>query len=100
MMIGPMLSEAWQAMGANRLRAFLTMLGTMIGVGAVIMMLAVGQGAQDLVDRAIASMGRSLFVVLAGSPTANGVRLGAGNVPTLTVADPQHLDELSTVRAL
>src|SRR5437879_10852242 len=51
MMIGPVLSEAWQAMGANRLRTFLTMLGMMIGVGAVIMMLAVGQGAQDLVDR-------------------------------------------------
>jgi len=99
MMIGPMLSEARQAMGANRLRTFLTMLGTMIGVGAVIVMLAVGQGAQDLVDRAIASMGRNLLVVLAGSPTANGVRLGTGNVPTLTVADAQALEELSTVGA-
>ncbi|HYV57423.1 MAG TPA: ABC transporter permease [Candidatus Nitrosopolaris sp.] len=94
-----MLSEARQAMGANRLRTFLTMLGTMIGVGAVIVMLAVGQGAQDLVDRAIASMGRNLLVVLAGSPTANGVRLGTGNVPTLTVADAQALEELSTVGA-
>jgi putative ABC transport system permease protein len=100
MMIGPMLSEAWQAMGANRPRAFLTMLGTTIGVAAVVMMLAVGQGAQDSVDRAIASMGRNLFVVLAGSPTANGVRLGTGNAPTLTVADAQALEELSTVGAM
>src|SRR5207249_3243253 len=66
MMMGPMLSEARQAMGANRLRTLLTMLGMMIGVGAVIMMLAVGQGARDSVARSIASMGRNLFVVLAG----------------------------------
>ncbi|TMA47283.1 MAG: ABC transporter permease, partial [Deltaproteobacteria bacterium] len=75
-MIGPMLGEARQALGANRLRTFLTMLGVTIGVGAVIMMLAIGQGARDLVDRSIASMGGDLFVVLAGSPTANGVRVG------------------------
>jgi len=99
-MLGPMLSEARQAMAANRLRTFLTMLGTMIGVGAVVMMLAIGQGAQDLVYRAIASMGRNLFVVLAGSPTADGVRLGTGNVPTLTVADGEALEELSTVDAV
>ena len=99
-MIGPMLTEAWQAMSANRLRTFLTMLGMMIGVGAVIMMLAIGQGARDLVDRGIASMGRNLFVVLAGSPTAGGVRLGTGNVPTLTLADAQGLEELSSVDAV
>src|SRR6059058_619931 len=100
MMTGPMLSEARQAMGANRLRTFLTMLGMMIGVGAVIMMLAVGQGARDFVNRSIASMGRNLFVVLAGSATASGVRLGTGNVPTLTVADAEALEELSAVDAV
>jgi len=100
MMMGPVLSEARQAMGANRLRTLLTMLGMMIGVGAVIMMLAVGQGARDSVARSIASMGRNLFVVLAGSATASGVRLGTGNVPTLTVADAQALEELSTVDAV
>ena len=100
MKIGPLVSEAWQAMGANRLRTFLTMLGMMIGVGAVIMMLAVGQGARDFVDRSIASMGRNLFVVLAGSATASGVRLGTGNVPTLTVGDAEALEQLPTVRAV
>ena len=100
MKIGPLLSEAWQAMGANRLRTFLTMLGMMIGVGAVIMMLAVGQGARDLVDRSIVSMGRNLFVVLAGSATASGVRLGTGNVPTLTVGDAEALEQLPTVGAV
>ena len=100
MKIGPLLSEAWQAMGANRLRTFLTMLGMMIGVGAVIMMLAVGQGARDLVDRSIVSMGRNLFVVLAGSATASGVRLGTGNVPTLTLGDAEALEQVPTVGAV
>ena len=49
LMIGAMLSEAWMAMGANRLRTILTMLGMVIGVGAVILMLAIGQGAQQQV---------------------------------------------------
>ncbi|HMA30645.1 MAG TPA: ABC transporter permease, partial [Casimicrobiaceae bacterium] len=60
-MIAQMLAEAWHAMGANRLRAFLTMLGMMIGVAAVIMMLAIGRGAQFMVDQSIASMGSNLF---------------------------------------
>ena len=84
-MIAPMLEEAWHAMGANRLRAFLTMLGMMIGVAAVIMMMAVGQGAQFMVDQSIASMGSNLFIVLSGSTTAGGVRLGSRRD-----ADPDH----------
>ena len=49
-MIGAMLSEAWMAMWANRLRTILTMLGMVIGVGAVILMLAIGQGTQQQVQ--------------------------------------------------
>ena len=49
-MIGNMLREAWRAMIANKLRTFLTMLGMVIGVGAVILMLAIGSGAQFLVQ--------------------------------------------------
>ena len=67
-MIGPMLQEAWHAMGANRLRSFLTMLGMMIGVAAVIMMLAVGEGAQYSVDQSIASMGSNLSSSCRGRP--------------------------------
>ena len=99
-MIAPMLSEAWSAMSANRLRTFLTMLGMMIGVGAVILMLAIGQGAQYLVDQSIASMGSNLFIILSGSSTSGGVRMGAGAAPTLTVADAQALAELPNIAAV
>lgn len=89
-----MLSEAWLAMWANRLRTILTMLGMVIGVGAVILMLAVGQGAQQQVQASIASMGSNLFIILSGSTTSGGLRMGGGATPTLTVADAQSLEEL------
>ncbi len=99
-MIGNMLREAWRAMTANKLRTFLTMLGMVIGVGAVILMLAIGQGAQVLVRQAIASMGSNLFIVLSGFSTAAGVRSGSGNVPTLTVRDARAIAELSSIAAV
>jgi putative ABC transport system permease protein len=99
-MIGNMLREAWRAMAANKLRTFLTMLGMVIGVGAVILMLAIGQGAQVLVRQAIASMGSNLFIVLSGFSTAAGVRSGSGNVPTLTVRDARAIAELPSIAAV
>jgi putative ABC transport system permease protein len=99
-MIGAMLGEAWQALGANRMRAFLTMLGMVIGVGAVILMLAVGQGAQQQVQASIASMGSNLFIVLSGSTTSGGLRMGGGAAPTLTLADAQAIAELPSVAAV
>ena len=99
-MIGAMLAEAWYAMGANRLRTFLTMLGMVIGVGAVILMLAIGRGAQFQVDQSIASMGSNLFIILPGSSTTGGVRLGTGAAPTLTLSDAQAIAELPTIAAV
>ena len=99
-MISAMLFEAWVAMGANRLRTFLTMLGMVIGVGAVILMLAVGQGAQQQVQASIASMGSNLFIILSGSVTSGGVRMGGGATPTLTLADAQAIEELPSVDAV
>ena len=96
-MIGAMLGEAWMAMGANRLRTILTMLGMVIGVGAVILMLAVGQGAQQQVQASIASMGSNLFIILSGSTTSGGLRMGGGAAPTLTVTDAQAIEELPLV---
>jgi putative ABC transport system permease protein len=87
-------------MAANRLRAFLTMLGMMIGVAAVIMMMAVGQGAQFMVDQSIASMGSNLFIVLSGSTTSGGVRLGSGATPTLTTGDADAIAELPSIGAV
>jgi putative ABC transport system permease protein len=99
-MIGPMLREAWSAMVANRLRSFLTMLGMVIGVGAVIMMLAIGQGAQYEVDQSIASMGSNLFIVLSGSTTSGGVRMGGGAAPNLTLSDADAIAELPSIAAV
>ncbi|MBY0578252.1 MAG: ABC transporter permease [Burkholderiales bacterium] len=99
-MIAQMLIEAWRAMGANRLRTFLTMLGMVIGVGAVVLMLAIGQGAQYSVDQSISSMGSNLFIILSGSSTSGGLRMGAGATPTLTVGDAQAISELSNISAV
>jgi putative ABC transport system permease protein len=99
-MIGPMLSEAWYAMRANGLRTFLTMLGMVIGVGAVVLMTAIGQGAQFVVDESIAAMGSNLFIVLSGSTTSGGVRMGGGAAPTLTALDAEALAGLPTISAV
>ncbi len=99
-MTGQMLVEAWRAMEANRLRTFLTMLGMVIGVGAVVLMLAIGQGAQYSVEQSIASMGSNLFIILSGSSTSGGLRMGSGATPTLTVADAQAISELPEISAV
>lgn len=96
-MMRAMLGEAWRAMGANRLRSALTMLGMVIGVGAVVIMLAIGQGAQYAVQQTISTMGSNLFIVLSGSFTAAGVRSGSAGGPTLTVDDAQAIAELDGV---
>jgi len=87
-------------MRANRMRTLLTMLGMVFGVGAVIMMLAIGQGAQLMVNESIASMGSNLFIVLSGSTSAGGLRQGSGTVPTLTLADAQAIGELPEIASV
>jgi putative ABC transport system permease protein len=69
------------------MRSALTMLGIIIGVGAVIAMVAVGSGAQRRIAEQIASMGSNLLMVMSGSSTSGGMRFGAGTVPTLTADD-------------
>ncbi len=96
-MMRPMLGEAWLAMGANRLRTALTMLGMVIGVGAVVIMMAIGQGAQYAVQQTISTMGSNLFIVLSGSFTAAGVRSGSAGGPTLNVSDGEAIAELDGV---
>jgi putative ABC transport system permease protein len=96
-MLGNLLREAWRAMLANKLRTFLTMLGLVIGVGAVVLMLAIGQGAQVLVKEAVATMGSNLFVVLSGGTTSGGARTGSGTAPTLTLGDARAIAELPSV---
>ena len=96
-MLGAMLGEAWHAMGANRLRTALTMLGMVIGVGSVVLMMAIGQGAQYAVAQTISTMGSNLYIVISGSTSAAGVRSGSGGGPTLNVADADAIAELDGV---
>ena len=95
-----MLGEAWRAMGANRLRTFLTMLGMVIGVGAVVLMMSIGQGAQFAIKQTIASMGSNLFILISGSTSASGVRSGGGGGYTLNVGDADAIAELPGVQAV
>ena len=85
-----LLASLWIALRAltvNKMRSALTMLGIIIGVGAVIAMVAVGTGAKQRIADQIASMGSNLLIVLSGSSTSGGLRFGSGTVPTLTVDD-------------
>jgi putative ABC transport system permease protein len=93
------LRIAIKALGRNKLRSGLTMLGIIIGVGAVIAMIAIGSGAKTRIQEQIASMGSNLLIVLSGSATSGGFRHGSGSVPTLTVEDAKAMaTELSAVK--
>jgi putative ABC transport system permease protein len=93
------LRIALKALGRNKMRSSLTMLGIIIGVGAVIAMIAIGSGAKARIQEQIASMGSNLLIVLSGSATSGGMRFGSGSVPTLTVEDSKAIaSELSAVK--
>jgi ABC-type antimicrobial peptide transport system, permease component len=94
-----MLSEAWHAMSANRLRTFLTMLGMVIGVGAVVLMMAIGEGAQQSIKRSIDSMGSNLFVILSGSSSSSGSRSASGSSSTLNMNDATAIGDLDDINA-
>lgn len=98
-MIPAMLSEAWRAMMANRLRTFLTMLGMIIGVGAVVLMLALGEGARATIKKQVDSQGSHLFMILAGAQISGGVRTASGQHTSLTKEDADALRELPGVAA-
>lgn len=85
------LLTALRVLGRNRLRAGLTMLGIVIGVGAVIAMVSIGEGAKAAVSQRVASMGTNVIIVLPGATTAGGVRGGQGGAVTLTVSDGMDL---------
>ena len=91
---------AVRALRINKLRSALTMLGIVIGVGAVITMVAVGAGAQARVAEQIQSLGSNMIIVLSGSITAGGVRMGSGSQLTITEDDAWAIQrEIRTVTA-
>jgi len=81
------LAAAAQAIGRNKMRSVLTMLGVFIGVAALIVMVAVGNGASEAVRKQIESLGTNVVVVLPGALTLGGIRAGYGSASTLTVGD-------------
>jgi putative ABC transport system permease protein len=91
---------ALRALRVNKLRSMLTMLGIIIGVGAVITMIAIGSGAQAQVEEQIKALGTNLIVVIPGSVTSGGVRMGAGSRSSLTEDDAYAMQrELADVQA-
>ncbi|MGA2604718.1 MAG: ABC transporter permease [Verrucomicrobiia bacterium] len=87
MRIGATLRMALRALRRNKLRSTLTALGIIIGVGAVIAMVGIGNGAKSQVESQIASLGQNVVLVFAGNWSSSGVRSGWGGAGTMTVDD-------------
>ena len=92
---------AWRALRRNPMRSALTTLGIIVGVGAVIAMVGIGNGAKAQVEAQIASLGRNVILVFSGSTTASGLHTGMGSAGTLTVEDADAIGrEISGVVAI
>ena len=89
MTTGATLRLAFRALRRNKLRTGLTMLGIIIGVGAVVAMVGIGNGAKAQVEAQIASMGENVILVMSGSTTASGIRTGWGSAGTLKIEDAE-----------
>jgi putative ABC transport system permease protein len=84
---GDIIRVAVRALLRNKLRSMLTALGIIIGVAAVIAMVAIGEGARARVEQAFSSMGTNVLIVSSGAKTSGGAKAGAGSLPTLTWED-------------
>ena len=94
-----LLRTALQSIARNRMRSLLTALGIVIGVAAVIVMIAIGQGAKQRIEREIASLGRNMLTVFSGSSQFGGVSRGGSSSTSLTLADVDRLRQDSTLVA-
>jgi putative ABC transport system permease protein len=92
------LRIALKALSRNKMRTMLTMLGMIIGVGAVITMVALGKGAQSTIEEQVKAAGTNLIMVMAGNFTQGGVRQGGGNATTLKVEDAEAVRKLPGVQ--
>lgn len=89
-----LIQLAWQGIAANRMRSGLTVLGIIIGIAAVIALLAIGQGAKVETERQIQSLGSNLLYVRAGAASLGHVSLGQGSSSTLTWEDAQAIRDV------
>jgi putative ABC transport system permease protein len=94
------LTVAFKALGRNKMRTALTMLGMIIGVGAVITMVALGTGAQSSIETQIQSAGTNMIMVSAGNFQQGGVRMGQGAASTLTPEDAFAIQQVQGVQYL
>lgn len=94
-----LIRVAWQSIVKNTMRTALTMLGIIIGVGAVIVMVAVGQGAQQRIRQQIENLGTNMLVITPGATAQGGVSQGAGSFNRLTVATADTLRREATLLA-
>jgi putative ABC transport system permease protein len=79
---------AWRALNKNKMRAFLTMLGIIIGVASVIAMLAIGEGSKRSIEKQISEMGANMIMIMPyDNKAVGGVRMSASNVQTLKIKD-------------
>ena len=93
------LRIAARALVRNKTRSFLTTLGIIIGVGAVIAMVAIGAGAKAQVEQAFSSMGTNVLIRMSGASRSGGARGGFGSQPTLTWDDLEAIrNDISSVR--
>ncbi len=87
-----------KALNRNKMRTALTMLGMIIGVGAVITMVALGTGAQSSIEEQIKSAGTNMIMINAGNFTQGGVRMGQGATTRLTEADARAVSQIPGVQ--
>src|SRR5205814_4904488 len=92
------LRIALKALGRNKLRTALTMLGMIIGVAAVIAMVALGTGAQSSIESQIQAAGTNMIMVSAGNFMQGGVRMGQGNASTMTPDDAAAIQQVQGVQ--
>ena len=98
MTFGDILKESWISISGNKLRSFLTVLGIIIGVVAVVIMVAVGETVQKSITDQFSSLGTNTIVIRAGAARTGGVR--TGNKQTLTITDAEQIKRLPDVMAI
>src|SRR6266581_5113119 len=98
--IDAILSSALEALQANRMRSFLTMLGVIIGVSAVIAVVSLTEGVNQSVSARFASLGTNVITISPGAASTNGARGAAGTEQTLTMSDAQAVAQLDHVVAM
>ena len=103
MIVYDLFQETYSALLSNKVRSGLTVLGIVIGIGSVIAMIAIGAGAQSMIQSNIQSLGSNLIIVMPGAQRGPGVQVssGRGSAQSLTIADAEAIQkEISSVKAL